>query len=340
MMNEAPILDADQMAARARLWAVRERVGARWHRPRGLYLYGRPGRGKTMLMDAFFASVAGNRKRRYHFHGFFTGLHATVGEYRSIDDAIAAMLGDAELICFDEFHVHDIGDAMLIGRLLDAAFARRITLVLTSNYPPEGLLPNPLMHMRFEPVIEKIRRRLDVVAVDGPQDYRVLGARTVGFAAGRYMAGPGIRIPATSRIAIAHRSLAADIGEPDCLTADFAELCGTPLSAADYLELSGTYRRWTVCNVPELRGVPMDWATRFVNLVDVLYDADLPLTIRAAAPLATLAREVLHVPDLARTTSRLAELHVTTGSALNSDYQGSALRPGCGFSPSGSPAGR
>ncbi|MGF6887883.1 cell division protein ZapE [Nocardia sp. GAS34] len=313
-MNESPILDADQMAARARLRAVGERMGARWHRPRGVYLYGRPGRGKTMLMDAFFADVAGHRKRRYHFHGFFAGLHSAVGEYRSIDDAIAAMLGDAELVCFDEFHVHDIGDAMLIGRLLEAAFARSITLVLTSNYPPEGLLPNPLMHKRFEPVIEKIRRRLDVVAVDGPRDYRALGARTGRFAQGQYIIGPAIEIPAASRIPIAHRSVAADIGEPDCLAADFAELCGTPLSAADYLELTGAYRRWTVGNVPELHRVPMDWATRFVNLVDVLYDADLPLTIRAAAPLSALARGVSDVPDLARTTSRLAELREVTGS--------------------------
>lgn len=306
-MNDSMVLDADQIAARARLREVGERIGRRRHRPRGLYLHGRPGRGKTMLTDRFFEEVAVRRKRRYHFHGVFAGLHSALSEFGTIDGAIDALLGDAELICFDEFHVHDIGDAMLIARLLDAAFARRITLVLTSNYPPAELLPNPLMHHRFEPVIEKICRHLHVVSIDGPLDYRTLGVHAGGFAAGKYIVGP-VGPRGTSRIPIGHRTLLGDVREPGCLAGDFAELCGSPLSAADYLELARAYSRWDVGNVPELRTVPMDWSTRLVNLVDILYDADLELTIHAAAPLPDLVRDVPHVPDLSRAASRLSQL--------------------------------
>ncbi len=184
--------DSGQRRAAARLRELVDRRGRPVRRHRGIYLYGRPGRGKTMLMNRFFAEVASERKRRYHFHQFFAGLHAAAHESGSIDAAVDALLGAARLVCFDEFHVHDIGDAMLIARLLDALFARRIVLVVTSNYPPAELLPNPLFHDRFVPTIERILAHLDVVAVDGAVDYRALGSRgaRAGFAAGRYVVAP------------------------------------------------------------------------------------------------------------------------------------------------------
>lgn len=358
-MDGELVLDVEQRAVAARLRKVGDRVGRR--RGRGVYLYGRPGRGKTMLMDRFFAGVESKRKRRYHFHGFFAGLHAAVAELGSIDRAVDAVLGDAELVCFDEFHVHDIGDAMLIARLLDVLFARSIVLVVTSNYAPDELLPNPLFHERFLPTIARIRAHLDVLAVDGPRDYRELRGRRTGFASGRYLVGavacaaesakgsPATTAPphapfpegapvdvappdapllegsliaaaplegsssntarhGSTTIPIAHRHLHAHYAENDCLIADFAELCGTPLAAADYLALTARYRQWTLCGVPELRTVPTDHVTRFVNLVDILYDADFPLTVHAAAPLPDLVRDVPHVPDLARIASRLGEL--------------------------------
>ncbi|WP_040803010.1 cell division protein ZapE [Nocardia concava] len=312
---EAPeiVLDSDQQRAAERLDAIASRLGKRWQfrnrakAARGLYLWGGPGRGKTMLMNRFFAAVPSNRKRRYHFHEFFARLNAGIHEYGAIDASAAALLGDAELICFDEFHVHDSGDARLVSRLLDLLFARHITLVVTSNYPPERLLPNPYMHAMFVPTIERILEHLDVVSVNGPRDYRTLSERHTGFAAGHYVVGQ-CEVSGTVELPVAHRMLHARALENGELTVDFAELCGIPVSAADFLELTREIRTWVVCEVPPLGTVPPDWAMRFVNLVDVLYDADLELSIFAEVPLAELGGEIALVPDLYRTLSRLGEL--------------------------------
>lgn len=308
MTTDVMTLDADQVAAAARLDAVADGLGRRWRRhPRGIYLHGLPGRGKTMLMDRFFAGVASNGKRRFHFHSFFAQLHRAVHSAGSFDGAVEALLGDAELICFDEFHVHDAGDATLIARLLDALFARRIVLVVTSNYPPENLLPNPLFHPLFVPTIERILEHLDVVSVNGAQDYRLLGSRTGGFATGNYLVGD-CATTGLVEVPIAHRLLRARRVESDSLTVDFEQLCGIPVSAADFLELTATFRRWTLCEVPALHTVPLDWAMRLVNLVDVLYDADLELSLYARVPLARLGSELRGIADIDRTLSRLSTL--------------------------------
>ncbi|MCP2320333.1 AFG1-like ATPase [Nocardia amikacinitolerans] len=599
-------LDPDQRAAADRLARLVDRRGRPIKGARGVYLHGRPGRGKTMLMDRFLATVDADRAKRYHFHWFFAELHSAAHETGSIDTAIERLLGTARLVCFDEFHVHDIGDAMLVARMLDALFARRIALVLTSNYPPTQLLPNPLFHDRFLPTIARIVEHLDVLSVDGPTDYRTLPNRdaTRGFAAGRYLvccvpteskgtppapaaspartvtavgaAGPqipaedelpvptgdrtlrahtvdgdAITIPTHGRalqrgaadgdavdvrigdralgacavdggvvgvpigdrrlsavvvdgnaslvrigdralrahavdgdatevpilgarrcrahtidddavdlrigdralgtcavdggvvdvpigdrrlsadavdgnaspdplgdralrahavdgdatevpilgarrcrahtvdgdavdvrigdralgtcavdgavvdVPIGDRRLSADTVDDDAvdvrigdralgvcavdggvvdvptgdrnllahavdddaipipigdrtlraravdgaaITFDFSALCGTPTSATDYVGLTRRFRRWTIRDVPRLREVPPDWAMRLVNLVDVLYDADLELTLCAAAPLPELVDGVVGVPDISRTESRLCEI--------------------------------
>ncbi|AYF78716.1 cell division protein ZapE [Nocardia yunnanensis] len=307
------VLDPDQRFAADRLSALASRLGKqrppRWgtKRPRGLYLHGGPGRGKTMLMNRFFAAVPSNRKRRYHFHAFFAQLNAGIHDYGSIDASVNTLLAGVDLLCFDEFHVHDAGDARLVARLLDTLFARRITLVVTSNYPPEQLLPNPLWHAMFVPTIERILAHLDVISVNGPTDYRRLGGRHTGFAAGHYEVGSCETTGAVD-IPIAHRRLHARALDNGRLTVDFAELCGIPVSAADYLALTRGIERWVLCDVPALHTAPPDWVMRLVNLVDVLYDADLELSLYAEVPLAELGGEIARVPDLYRTLSRLGEL--------------------------------
>lgn len=316
-MEDNITLDADQLRARARLLELLDRHGRPMKRHRGIYLHGRPGRGKTMLMDDFFTDIASNRKRRFHFHNFFARLHAAAHESGSIDKAIDTLLGHAELVCFDEFHVHDIGDAMLIARMLDALFARRIVLVVTSNYAPEQLLPNPLFHDRFLPTIARILAHLDIVSVDGPLDYRTRAAHSgTGFASGCYRIHDA-RVADTSEVVVSGaREIHAGAVDGSAVTFDFAALCGTATAASDYVELAHRFRRWTLLDVPPLREVPPDWAMRFVNLVDVLYDADLELTLEARTALSDLVADVPAVPDLARTASRLGELRQPESAVL------------------------
>ncbi|MGX1775565.1 cell division protein ZapE [Nocardia brasiliensis] len=317
----AVVLDADQARAAQRLAELVDRRGRPVRQHRGIYLHGRPGRGKTMVMDRFFAGVTSERKRRFHFHQFFAQLHAAAHASGSIDRAVAALLGDARLVCFDEFHVHDIGDAMLIARMLDALFARHVVLVVTSNYPPAQLLPNPLFHDRFLPTIARITAHLDVVSLDGPLDYRTRGSAggRSGFAAGRYLVESAATRPApvaSVAVPIGERTIVARKADGDYLEIEFAALCGTPTAAADYVALAQRFRRWTIVDVPRLAEVPPDWAMRFVNVVDVLYDADRELGIASRVPLPELVDGVHDIPDISRLASRLCELSQLVASPV------------------------
>ncbi|WP_040794209.1 cell division protein ZapE [Nocardia higoensis] len=323
-------LDASQRAADRRLAMVLDRHGRPRRGSGGVYLHGPPGRGKTMLMDRFFAAARTNRKRRWHFHEFFAHLHTAAATTSTTGEAIGRLIGDAELICFDEFHVHDIGDAMLAARLLDALFARRVPLVVTSNYPPAGLLPNPLFHDRFLPAIARITERMTVVAVTGPRDYRrlrteaVAGSRAhrqahradvadsaTGFSRGEFLVGSPPPATGVTVVRVGSRALTARAADAGTLTADFDSLCGAELSAADYVALAARFERWVVRGVPRLRTVALDQVMRWINLVDVLYDADRMLTVYADAPVEELTAGVARVAgvsDLGRAVSRLYEI--------------------------------
>ncbi|WP_231868964.1 cell division protein ZapE [Rhodococcus opacus] len=252
---------------------------------RGVYLWGPVGRGKTWLMDRFHAASE-VPSRRVHFHAFFRRLHADAHTLGSIDLAIDAALGDVRLLCFDEFHLHDVGDAMLVARLLEALFARGITLVVTSNYPPEGLLPNPLFHHLFAPTITVLERNLTVVRVGGPVDYRTATTPETGFAAGRFVPATDIEVPAPSErvvVSVGTRTVTAAAVRDRTVWFEFAALCGTPTAPADYLDLSERFGHWVLIGVPRLREAGAQTLRRFANVVDVLYDGGTALTVVADA---------------------------------------------------------
>jgi cell division protein ZapE len=287
-----------------------------------LYLFGAVGRGKSWLLDGFFQALPITQKRRLHFHQFFAQLHQGMFSHREQDDALEVtldeLLEDCRVLCFDEFHVHDIGDAMLITRLFKALFKRRILLLVTSNYAPEGLLPNPLYHARFKPVIELINTRMQVMEVGGPHDYRSQARHSAHqiFTQGHYVwpATPAQRTalelpPADTpaiQISVGTRQFQARLCEERRVGFTFSDLCEQPTAVMDYLELCRRFDRWIIDDLPELGECSIAAQQRFINLIDVLYDQDKHLTLLGRLPL----RESLdgYAIDLARTRSRLGQL--------------------------------
>jgi cell division protein ZapE len=289
--------------------------------PRSLYLYGSVGRGKSWLLDGFFQGVPLTRKRRVHFHDFFARLHQGMFAHRGSADALQTtldeLLADCRLLCFDEFHVHDIGDAMLITRLFKALFERGVCLLVTSNYAPEGLLPNPLYHERFLPVIRLIQERMEVLEVGGNQDYRSVpeSGANQQFVQGRYV-HPGdlqqreaLQLPVTPApfaLAVGTRQLRARMSVDRSIGFDFTDLCEQPTAVMDYLELCRRFDQWTIDNLPLLDDCPIAVQQRFINLVDVLYDQDKQLTLISQWPLDQALNAT--AVDLMRTRSRLGQL--------------------------------
>jgi cell division protein ZapE len=288
----------------------------------GLYLHGAVGRGKSWLLDGFFQAIPITDKQRLHFHEFFARLHQGMFTHRDHPDALGVtldtLLSDCRVLCFDEFHVHDIGDAMLITRLFKALFRRGILLLVTSNYPPEGLLPNPLYHARFKPVIDLIHARMQVMEVGGPHDYRSQ-MRTHAhqlFTQGRYV-WPGsvvqrqaLDLPKRDapplQLPVGTRHLPARYCNERTIGFTFTDLCEHPTAVMDYLELCRRFDRWIIDALPTLADCPIAAQQRFINLIDVLYDQDKHLTLLGQQSLCeSLAGDAI---DLARTRSRLGQL--------------------------------
>nr|WP_246237774.1 cell division protein ZapE [Pseudomonas akapageensis] len=289
---------------------------------RSLYLYGAVGRGKSWLLEGFFQAIALPEKRRLHFHDFFARLHGGMFRLRDQQDPLAAtldeLLDDCRLLCFDEFHVHDIGDAMLIARLFKALFERNIFLLVTSNYPPEGLLPNPLYHQRFLPVIKLINAHMQVMEVGGPHDYRSQPHSGAGqaFTQGHYV-WPGtpeqrkaLQLPPLDSpplpLAVGPRELQARMCHERTIGFQFSDICEQPTAVMDYLELSRRFDTWIIDRLPNLEDCSIAAQQRFINLIDVLYDQDKRMLLIGERPL----RESLGgaASDLARTRSRLGQL--------------------------------
>ena len=305
-------LDARQRHAAAEL----ESADGRW-----VYLWGPVGRGKSWLMDTYFAAIPTDRKRRVHFHEFFLALHSAITQHRyDLRKGLDALLGDVRLLCFDEFHVHDIGDAKFLERLLPALLDRGVTLVVTSNQPPEGLLPNPLFHDAFLPTIALIEQTMLVLTVDGAQDYRtVSGRHETGFASGVWatpadpeqLAPLGLTRPRSDesrRLRPTGHPIEALRADADGVWFTFADLCGATTAPADYLALARSYRNWVVSDVPTLHDAGRDASQRFVNLVDVLYDHDIRVIFLADEHFFDVYEIDCPAADIARVMSRLRQL--------------------------------
>ncbi len=307
---------------RARLGLARRREDP----PQGLYLFGGVGRGKTMLMDLFFGSVPLAAKRRAHFHPFMLEvqdrLHALRGDRRRdpLSRVAAEVAARAWLLCFDEFQVENIADAMILGRLFEALFDCGVVVVATSNVPPADLYKDGLQRDRFRPFIELITDRLDLLALDGPVDYRrrKIGAlklyhTPLGEAAnvaleaafGALTEGAA---PHAARLEVQGRTLRAPRAARGVAAFTFEELCARPLGAADYLTLARTFHTLVIAGVPRLAAARADEARRFVTLIDTLYDHRVKLVVSADAPPDALYPDGDAAFAFKRAVSRLHEM--------------------------------
>ncbi|MFB7266199.1 cell division protein ZapE, partial [Streptomyces nojiriensis] len=296
------------------------------------YVWGPVGRGKSWLVDTFYEGLPTARKRRLHFHDFFRRLHDGVNRPGSrhdgqsaVDGALDELIGDSRVLVFDEFHAHDAGDAMLIARLFRTLLHRRITLVTTSNYPPAGLMPDPLYHNLFEPTIELIEERMDVLDVTGPVDFRRLAAPRPEarrrFATGLCLPPEGtvlealgltVPAPAEATAVQAHlRELPARAVRRNLVWFAFDALCEAATGVPDYLALAERFGTLVLDGVPPLAEASTDGRQRFANVVDVACDRDIRLVLIGADPLTALPADQALTRDLDRTASRLAMLQRT-----------------------------
>ncbi|MDX8051061.1 cell division protein ZapE [Lentzea sp. BCCO 10_0798] len=299
-------LDAAQLEAVARLAELGERR-------RGVYLHGPVGRGKSFLADALF-DVLPEPKKRVHFHAFFQELHRRISERLrergAVARAVRELVGRAKVLAFDELHVHDVGDAMLMTRLLEALQDRKVMIIATSNYPPDGLLPDPLHHDHFLPGIALVKELMDVVELNGPHDYRHLrGAPRSRFETGEIVTAASL--PATPvTLDVNGRAITALGTDGSKIWFDFGDLCEKPTSTQDYLVLAERFDDWVIVDVPRLNTRDREARQRFANVVDVLVDKDVRLTLVSDHLLGEIIGG--EARDLARTASRL-ELINTTG---------------------------
>ena len=291
--------------------------------PRGVYMFGGVGRGKSFLMDCFFQSVPLTRKTRLHFHEFMREVHRELQELKGtvnpLDELGKRIARKFRLICFDEFHVADVTDAMILHRLLDALFANRVSIVTTSNFHPDGLYPNGLHRDRIQPAIDLLKDKLEVINVDAGTDYRQrtlaqaeLYVTPLGEAAEAALAGVFNSL-AEARdedplLHIEHRELRALRRAGGVVWFDFRTLCGGPRSQNDYLEIAQQFHTVILSGVPQMPPRLASEARRFTLLVDVLYDRCVKLVISAAVPAEALYTEGPLAHEFPRTVSRLQEM--------------------------------
>jgi|SRR5882672_8254735 cell division protein ZapE len=302
--------------------------------PRGVYLWGGVGRGKSFLMDCLFGAVPLVRKTRVHFHELMRDVHRQMqdvkGEVDPLDRVGLRLARRSRLICFDEFQVSDIADAMILHRLLARLFELRVGFVMTSNDAPDALYPDGLHRDRLLPAIELLKAQLDLVHVDAGVDYRMRAMQGVdvyvsplGEAAEQRLQAAFDRIAEVAdqepMLRIEGRSIQARRRAGGIVWFDFGELCGGPRSHNDYLEIASQFHTVVLSNVPYLSRAQSSEARRLTWLVDILYDRGLKLIVSAAAAPAELYRALRSEHEFQRTVSRLIEMQ-------SQEYSGASRR--------------
>lgn len=294
--------------------------------PQGLYLYGGVGRGKTMLMDLFFEAINFEPKRRVHFHELMAEVHELIAQARAsydgdpIPTAAKALASKARLLCFDELHVTDIADAMILGRLFKVLFELGVVMVATSNSHPSELYKNGLNRPLFEPFIELLEERLEVLQLEAAEDYRLeklqgtplyfcpLNKKSTKSMREAFIRLTGVEKGEPAVIEFKSRKVKIPEAAMGVAMFDFEDLCGQPLGASDYLLIAHAYQILLIENVPVLEVVHRNQARRFINLIDTLYDNGVRLVLSADAQPDDLYAIANGAELFERTASRLIEM--------------------------------
>ncbi|MFD2368120.1 cell division protein ZapE [Pseudoduganella sp. GCM10020061] len=291
--------------------------------PRGVYLWGGVGRGKSFLMDSFYSVVPVVRKTRVHFHEFMRGVHRQLDELKGIanplDEVARRIARKNRLICFDEFHVSDIADAMILYNLLKALFDNGVSFVMTSNYDPDKLYPDGLHRDRMLPTIALLKEKLDVLNVDAGIDYRKRALEQVevyhyplGAEADKILRHAYASIAETAdedpHIHIEQREIRALRRAGGLVWFDFATLCGGPRSQNDYLEIASRFHTVILSGIPMMSAAMSSEARRFTWLIDVFYDHKVKLIMSAEVAPDQLYTQGVLSNEFHRTVSRIIEM--------------------------------
>lgn len=328
-----PPLDSAQKKVDARLSALRDAVeknGKKRSRkgspPAGLYIWGGVGRGKTMLMDGFYESISPSiSKRRVHYHEFMIDVHNEIHRARQKGVAEKALMKYAEktakefsVLCFDEFHVTDIADAMILGRLFTALLDNGVICVMTSNWPPDQLYKGGLQRDRFLPFIDLLQERMEILKLDGGIDYRLQYLTDTGvyfwpltkhaMADGVFSRLTGGVKAGGEELTVKGRTIRVDRAAKGVARFTFQQLCELPMGAEDYLAIADVYHTVFLEGVPKLGYDRRNEAKRLMTLVDAFYDRGTKLIVTADAPPDQLYRGHDHEFEFQRAVSRLIEM--------------------------------
>ncbi|CAJ0993390.1 cell division protein ZapE [Pantoea sp. Nvir] len=305
-------------------WLIGKKKNKTQQTVRGFYMWGGVGRGKTWIMDLFFHSIPGNRKLRLHFHRFMLRVHKELTQLQGQIDPLLTIAdnfkAETDILCFDEFFASDIADAMLLGTLMEALFERGITLVATSNVPPEDFYRDGLQRDRFLPVIEKIKQYCDVMNVDAGIDYRLhmptvanlwnfpLNEATNAKMERMFKTLAGRSPDKVLVLEINHRQITTLGVSKGVMSIDFMTLCGEGRSQHDYIEISRCFHSVLLYNVPVMISETEEQARRFLMLVDELYEHNVKLVVAAEMELLDIYQGRQLKLEYQRCLSRLQEM--------------------------------